>query len=111
VKRPEPRAAAVLGMLAILGGISYPLFADDDLGRLFHSPAERTALDAARSSTPPPASSPKAPEALPAAVQRETPPAEQNTPAKGRRTGVVTRAGRPIVEWFDGSGPSAPSQP
>ena len=73
---------------------------EGSLGRLFHTPEERAALDAARRQPP---------IAVPAemAVQKNAPSAQ---PAP-RREGLIERGGKPVAEWVDGALRTAPVAP
>jgi hypothetical protein len=74
--------------------------AEVSLGRLFHTPEERAALDAARRQ--PPTAVPET------ATVQSGPSAAQPAP---RREGLIQRGGKPVAEWVDGALHTAPLAP
>ncbi|MGE0802458.1 MAG: hypothetical protein AB7G13_29365 [Lautropia sp.] len=83
-------AREVAGALLVIAGIiaTPPVVAEDALGRLFLTPAERRAIDAAR----------QAPADAPAMQAPSTVP----PPDPSRVDGVVRRSLGPDVVWIDG---------
>ena len=74
--------------------------AESALGRLFHTPEERAALDAIRRE---PAS------AVPKEVSAQThAPSTPSTSSAPRREGLIQRGGKPVAEWIDGTLLTAP---
>ena len=74
--------------------------ADDDLGRLFHTPAERALLDAAREAVAPPVDLP-GPAVAPA--PGDSPPAPAPTAAPVTVNGIVQRERGPSTAWINGA--------
>lgn len=85
----------------ILGLAWHPTRAAEiELGRLFHTPEERAALDVARRQ-----SSMTVPRVL--AAQPDAPSA----PPAPHLDGTIQRAGKPVAEWVDGTLRTAPAAP
>jgi len=85
---------------AVAFAVSGVAAADDGLGRLFHTPAERALLDATREAVELPADL-SAPAAGPAAAASAPPPAPPTAPVTVN--GIVQRERGPSTAWINGA--------